>query len=116
MHGNRQKQKGKNRHRKNHCEGKTGSRERKAQRLSSQEPGRKRTKESGMKGKDRKRKQKVSTSGTAAGAKLGRTKGNKQEAKYIDPDGVNGKPVRTEGESQGSESGNGSTERAAVRR
>ena len=34
------------------------------------------------KGKGRKRKQKASTGGTAVGAKPGRTKGNKQEAKY----------------------------------
>ena len=35
--------------------------------------------------KDRKQKQKVSTCGTAVGAKQGRAKGNKQEAEYRKP-------------------------------
>ena len=40
------------------------------------------------------RKQKVSTCGTAVGAKQGRTKGNKQKAKYIEPERGHGKPGR----------------------
>ena len=66
---------------KNHCEGKPGRREKKAQRLSSQNRAEADERKQ-SKGKDRKRKQKVSTSGTAVGAKLGRTKGNEQKAKY----------------------------------
>ena len=67
-------------------------------------------------GKDRKRKHKVSTSETAAGAKLGRTKGNEQEAEYLESEAKHGKPGGAEEETPGSESGKVSTEIAAVRR
>ena len=49
--------------------------------------------------------QKGSTSGTAVGAKLGRTKGNKREAKYIESEEKHGKPGESEEEKPGSESG-----------
>ena len=56
-------------------------------------------------GQDRKRKQKVSTSEAAAGAKLGGTKGNEQKAEYKNLKGKHGKPGETEGGKPGSESG-----------
>ena len=82
--------------------------------LSSEMLKRKRTKES-KKGREkaRKRKQKGSTSGTAVGAKLGRTKGNKQEAEYTEPEGRHGKPGRGEGEGSGKRERNRSTEEAS---
>ena len=39
------------------------------------------------------------------GAKQGRTKGNKQKAKYSESDGMHGKPGRKKEEKQESESG-----------
>ena len=57
--------------------------------------------------------QKGSTSGTAVGAKLGRTKGNKQKAEYIEPEEWHGKPGRTEGEGSGKRERNRSTEEAS---
>ena len=57
--------------------------------------------------------QKGSTSGTAVGAKLGRTKGNKQEAEYTEPEGRHGKPGRGEGERSGKRERNRSTEEAS---
>ena len=57
--------------------------ERKTQRLSSEMLKRKRTKDKRKSGVDpRGEIQKGSTSGTAVGAKLGRTKGNEQKAEY----------------------------------
>ena len=44
------------------------------------------------------RRKKVITCGTAVGAKQERTKGNKQKAKYIEPERRHGKPGREEGE------------------
>ena len=57
--------------------------------------------------------QKGSTSGTAVGAKLGRTKGNKQEAEYTEPEGRHGKPGRGEGEGSGKRERNRSTGEAS---
>ena len=54
-------------------------------RLSSQNRKRSRRKKADWKGKARRREQKGSTSGTAVGAKLGGTKGNKQKAEYEEP-------------------------------
>ena len=48
--------------------------------------------------------QKGSTCGTAVGAKQGRTKGNKQKAKYSESDRMHGKPGRMEEEKRKSES------------
>ena len=48
--------------------------------------------------------QKGSTCGTAVGAKQGRTKGNKQKAKYSESDGMHGKPGRKKEEERWSES------------
>ena len=47
---------------------------------------------------------KGSTCGTAVGAKQGRTKGNKQKAKYSESDGMHGKLGRTEEGKRKSES------------
>ena len=58
-------------------------------------------------GKDRKRKHKVSTRGTAVGAKRGRAKGNKQEAEYENRERRHGRPGREERGNRGSESGDG---------
>ena len=55
-------------------------------------------------GKGRKRKHKASTSGTAVGAKLGRTKGNKQEAEYKNLEGRHERSGRTERGKRRSES------------
>ena len=52
---------------------------------SSQNRNRSGRKKAEGKGKARKRKHKGSTGGTAVGAKLGRMKGNKQEAEYEEP-------------------------------
>ena len=66
-----------------------GRRERKNRRLSSRRRNRRGRKKPEGKGKARKRsgrkkaEKKGSTSGTAVGAKLGRTKGNKQKAEYL---------------------------------
>ena len=57
--------------------------------------------------------QKGSTSGTAVGAKLGRTKGNKQEAEYTEPERRHGKPGREQGEGSGKRERNRSTEEAS---
>ena len=65
---------------------KPGRAERKNRRLSSQNRKRSGRKKAEKKGKGRKRKQKASTCGTAVGAKQGRTKGNIQKAKYIEPE------------------------------
>ena len=46
----------------------------------------------------------MSTSGTAVGVKLGRTKGNERKAKYIELEGKHGKPGGTEKEKPVSES------------
>ena len=46
----------------------------------------------------------MSTSGTAVGAKLGRTKGNKRKAKYTKLEEKHGKPGGSEKEKAGSES------------
>ena len=54
--------------------------------LSSQNRKRSGRKKAEKKGKGRKRKQKASTCGTAVGAKQGRMKGNKQKAKYTEPE------------------------------
>ena len=51
--------------------------------------------------------QKGSTSGTAVGAKLGRTKGNKQEAEYENREQGMGNQAGTNGENRESESGSG---------
>ena len=56
-------------------------------------------------GKDRGRKQSVSTGGTAAGAKPGRMKGNKQKAEYGNLEVNHGKPGGTEKGKSESESG-----------
>ena len=50
------------------------------------------------------------------GAKQGRTKGNKQKAKYLESDGMHGKPGRKEEEKRGSESGTEKLEKPTVRR
>ena len=47
------------------------------------------------------------------GAKLGRTKGNKQEAEYTEPERWHGKPGRAYGEESGKRERNGSTEEAS---
>ena len=60
--------------------------------------------------------QKGSTCGTAVGAKQGRTKGNEQKAKYLEPGRRHGKPGREEGEKRGSESGAEKPKKPAVRR
>jgi hypothetical protein len=49
--------------------------------------------------------QKGITCGTAVGAKQGRTKGNKQEAEYLESDGRHGKPGWKKDEKQESVSG-----------
>ena len=51
--------------------------------------------------------QKGSTSGTAVGAKLGSTKGNKQEAEYGNREQGMGNQAGTNGENRESESGSG---------
>ena len=51
--------------------------------------------------------QKGSTSGTAVGAKLGSTKGNKQEAEYENREQGMGNQAGTNGEDRESESGSG---------
>ena len=51
--------------------------------------------------------QKGSTSGTAVGAKLGRTKGNKQEAEYENREQGMGNQAGRTGEDRESESGSG---------
>ena len=61
-------------------------------------------------GKDRKRKHKVSTRGTAVGAKRGRVKGNKQEAEYENLEGRHERSGRRERGNRGSESGDGHRE------
>ena len=58
-------------------------------------------------GKDRKRKHKVSTRGTAVGAKRGRAKGNKQEAEYENLEGRHERSGWGERGNRGSESGAG---------
>ena len=67
--------------------------------------------------KARKRKHKGSTGGTAVGAKPGGTKGNKQISR-VQRTGKEdtGNQVGKNGESQQSESGEGGTEKATVRR
>ena len=69
---------------------------------------------------NRKRKPKggsdLSTSGTAAGAKLGRTKGNQQIAEYSEPGARYGKPDQAKRGTQGNREGNLGTGGAAVRR
>ena len=55
-----------------------------------------------MRGKPGRREQKGSTSGTAVGAKLGRMKGNEQEAEYEEAEGKHGKPGGAKVEKQGS--------------
>ena len=85
---------------KNRCEGKPGRREKKKQRLSSQNLNGNRTKERGTQGKhlrEVERRKKVSTCGTAVGAKQGRAKGNKQKAEYEEPKEMHGKPGKTIG-------------------
>ena len=52
----------------------------------------------------------MSTCGTAVGAKQGRTKGNKQEAKYTEPERKHGKPGWKEGEKPEKRKWTGSTE------
>ena len=52
------------------------------------------------------RRKKVITCGTAVGAKQGRAKGNKQEAKYGNREYLNGKPVGVKRGKRGNESGN----------
>ena len=49
------------------------------------------------------------------GAKQGRTKGNKQKAKYSESDGMHGKPGRKEEEKRKSESGSEKPKRPTVR-
>ena len=49
------------------------------------------------------------------GAKQGRTKGNKQKAKYLESDGMHGKPGRKEEEKQESESGTEKLRKPTVR-
>ena len=75
---------------------------RKNGRLSSQNRKKSGRKKAERKGKARKREHKGSTGGTAVGAKLGRMKGNKQEAEYLKTEGKHGKPGGTEVEEQGS--------------
>ena len=74
-------------------------------RLSSQNRKRSGRKKAEKKGKGRKRKQKASTCGTAVGAKQGRTKGNKQEAKYKNLEGRHERSGQRERGKRGSESG-----------
>ena len=50
------------------------------------------------------------------GAKQGRTKGNKQKAKYSESDRMHGKPGRKKEEEQESESGTEKPRKLAVRR
>ena len=78
--------KGTGEHRENRCQGKTGRREKKSRRLSSQNRKRSGRKKAEGEGKARKRKHKGSTGGTAVGAKPGRMKGNKQKAEYEEPE------------------------------
>ena len=80
-------------HRRNRRQGKTGRREKKDGRLSSQNRAEADERKQKAREKDRKRKHKVSTGGTAVGAKPGRTKGNKQKAEYKEP----GKKTRETG-------------------
>ena len=70
----------------------------------------------GQAGKEAARQRELITSGTAAGAKLGRTKGNQQIAKYLEPGARYGKPDRVKRGKQGNRKGNLSTGGAAVRR
>ena len=74
---------------------------------AAENPGKKRTKESGSKG---------STGGTAVGAKPGRMKGNKQEAKYRKPKMKYGKPDGREGGRRKKRKQKTSTEEATERR
>ena len=59
--------------------------------------------------------QKGSTSGTAVGAKLGRTKGNKQEAEYENREQGMGNQAGSKGKDLGSVSGTGAPGKPAVR-
>ena len=68
-------------------------------RLSSRNRKRSGRKKAEKKGKMLKRrtergKRQASTCGTAVGAKQGRTKGNRQKAKYTEPERRHGKPGR----------------------
>ena len=66
-------------------------------------------------GKYRRRKQKVSTCGTAVGAKQGRAKGNEQKAEYRNRERMHGKPGRKERGKRKKRKQKTSTEEAAVR-
>ena len=61
------------------------------------------------------RKQRVSTSETAVGAKLGRTKGNKRKAEYLEVKRKYGKPDGRETEKAWKRKQKGSTGKAAAR-
>ena len=72
--------------------GKREEGKRKNGRLSSQNLNESGRKKAIAREKDRKRKHKVSTCGTAVGAKQGRTKGNEQKAEYENRKTKHGKP------------------------
>ena len=55
----------------------------------------------GRKEGDARNRRKASTRKAAAGAELGRTKGNQQKSQVRKAEGTHGKPGRTEVESQG---------------
>ena len=88
-------------------------------RLSSQNRKRSGRKKAEKKGKMLKRREpkgersQASTCGTAVGAKQGRTKGNKQKAKYTEPERWHGKPGREQGEKPGKRERNRSTGEAS---
>ena len=94
-------------HRRNRRQGRTGSREKKDGRLSSQNRGsadeRKRSKGKARKRSGRAETEKKGSTGKAAvGAKPGRMKGNLQKAEYEETEAKHGKPGGAEVEKQGS--------------
>ena len=95
-------------HRESHCEAATGRRRKgrtEGQVAGGGTEGDERNRKGS--GKDRKRKHKVSTRGTAVGAKRGRAKGNKQKAEYENLEGRHERSGRRERGNRGSESGAG---------
>lgn len=69
----------------------------------------------GRKEGDARNQRKAGTRKAAAGAELGGTKGNQQKSQVREAEGKHGKPGGAEVESQGSESGDDGTGKAAVR-
>ena len=88
-------------HRRNRRQGRTGRREKKDGKLSSQNRV-KADERKQSEGKARKRKHKGSTGVAAVGAKPGRMKGNLQKAEYEETEAKHGKPGGAEVEKQGS--------------